>query len=401
MSRTFSFKKWEAVVTGLLFIAAISLPSLWHFLKPDREVAAAEGRKLAEFPTMRKVKWKYVQKWPAKFEAWYNDHFGGRSDLLALGSFLKIHVFKTSPTKDVVIGKDGWLFFSGDGALENHLGLKRFTDAELRQWKDYLERRQAWLAKRGIQYVFLFTPDKQTIYPEFLPDRLAKLRDGTALDQLMAYLRQNCSVPVIDERENLLKAKSLGQLYWKTDTHWVSIGEYMGYTDLSAYLKPMYPAISQTGFFVGKEPGRLNKDPDLSRIMGLNDVREIIPRSDFANKMPLDNPPKFSPDVPLDSRTFSIEPPRPESSARVLVYHDSFFNGILRYFSPHFAKSTYVWRLEMRSPKQEQELLKLINEEKPGLFVEEMLERFILTPPAPDFIFDGQPADVALQAKTP
>jgi len=396
MSRTFSFKKWEAVVTGLLFIAAISLPSLWHFLKPDREVAATEGRKLAEFPTMRKVKWKYVQKWPAKFEAWYNDHFGGRSDLLALSSFLKIHVFKTSPTKDVVIGKDGWLFFAGDGALENHLGLKRFTDAELRQWKDYLERRQAWLAKRGIQYVFLFTPDKQTIYPEFLPDRLAKLRDGTALDQLMAYLRQNCSVPVIDVSKSVRQAKPLGQLYWKTDTHWASIGAYAGYTDLSARLQSLYPAYSPVG---GNKLQKARAEPDLARLMGLDHAREVIPPNDFSSKMEIHN--KFSPKIPNDARTYSIEPPSPELATRALVYHDSFFNGFIGLFWPHFAKSTYVWRVEMRSPKQEQELLKLINEEKPGLFVEEMLERFILTPPAPDFIFDGQPADVAQQAKTP
>ena len=58
---------------------------------------------------------------------------------------------------------NGWIFYIAKESLETT------TDKELHQWKVLLEKRQQWLARRNIFYLFLIIPNKGTIYPEFMP----------------------------------------------------------------------------------------------------------------------------------------------------------------------------------------------------------------------------------------
>jgi hypothetical protein len=398
-----NFRKWEAMILSVGFMLALAVPLTMQFGLPAREIAASEGRKLAKFPLIKKAHWKYIREFPQTFDHYYDDRFGGRNDLLAAAAVLKVKVFQTSPTKDVMIGKDGWLFYTGDGSLDDYRGLTRFSEAELRDWKEYLERRQAWLAKRNMRYIFFFAPDKQSIYPEFMPDRAAKVRAGTALDQLIAYLQKNCSVPVLDLRQPLREAKPLGQLYWKTDTHWMYLGAYAGYRELSEQLRSMFPQIQTSKYFIGKHPERIVNETDLKRVMGLPGTPvERVPPSNFKfGDEPSQRPSFVSNALRADTLTYSIQPPNPETSLKVVVYRDSFFNGLLTSFCPHFAKSTYVWRKKLRSEKQEQALTKLVEQEQPQLFVEEMLERFASTAPDPKIVFGGESGEVALPTKSP
>ncbi|MGC3991080.1 MAG: hypothetical protein QM796_15650 [Chthoniobacteraceae bacterium] len=402
MSTPSKFRKWEAIATGLVFLVAIMVPLVLQLTMPQREIARSEGRKLTAFPKLKKMKWKFIKDFPEKFEKYYNDQFGGRNDLLAASATLKVKVFQTSPTKDVMIGKNGWLYYTGEGALDDHLGVTRFTGEQLLAWKEYLERRQAWLAKRNIRYVFVFAPDKQTVYPEFLPDRAAKFREGTAMDQLVAYLRQNCSVPVLDLRPTLVEAKRLGQLYWKTDTHWMFLGEYVGYERLTAELRTMYPMLNDSPYFYAKHPERIQQETDLRRIMRLPGTPlEGVPASNYTyDGRPQEVPLYQADNLRADKQTYSVEPPHPEVPLRVLVYHDSFFNGLIKYFCPHFAKSTYVWRTVSSPQKCEQEIARVMERDQPQLFVEEMLERYANTAPDPRYVFQGTAEDIAvLQAK--
>jgi hypothetical protein len=70
-------------------------------------------------------------------------------------------------------------------------------------------------------------PDKATIYPEFLPD-WAQPAAATATDTLLANVKRGLYV---DTRPALRTAKSQfsESLYYKTDTHWNSLGAWVAF----------------------------------------------------------------------------------------------------------------------------------------------------------------------------
>ena len=52
--------------------------------------------------------------WPARFDAAFADRFGGRNALIALHHWTKAVGFGVSPVANVMIGRDGWLYFLGE-----------------------------------------------------------------------------------------------------------------------------------------------------------------------------------------------------------------------------------------------------------------------------------------------
>ena len=85
----------------------------------------------------------------------------------------------------------------------------------------------------GIPYLFVVAPSKHDVYPEFMPDRLNRVRDDSRLDQLMAYIEAFFPAPpvdILDLRPTLAEARKSGvRLFHKTDTHWNDRGAWAAY----------------------------------------------------------------------------------------------------------------------------------------------------------------------------
>src|SRR5262249_28073941 len=134
----------------------------------------------------------------------------------------QIALFKEHVARDVVLGRDGWLFYSGEGAgAEPFSGpTGSFTQQELIGYQRLLEQRRDWLAQRGVGYLFVVAPNKQSIYPEYLPPGCNLGPSQHRLDQFLAHMQQHSTVAVVDLRPALREAKRLAPTYFKTDTHW-------------------------------------------------------------------------------------------------------------------------------------------------------------------------------------
>jgi alginate O-acetyltransferase complex protein AlgJ len=98
------------------------------------------------------------------------DHFGLRSSFIRLYNVLKYAVFHVSPDAIVLPGKDGWLFYVGDGNLAFDRNVAPFTDTQLNDLVHRLKKTEAWLSKRGIVFMVAIPPDPPSVYPEKLPD---------------------------------------------------------------------------------------------------------------------------------------------------------------------------------------------------------------------------------------
>jgi alginate O-acetyltransferase complex protein AlgJ len=250
-----------------VFLCAITLPLIGMVAGLDAKHTLEENRWLASPPEVR-WSWGSLAQFPARAEAYFNDHFGFRTRLIQWLNYAKVAGLGVSPTPRVILGENGWLYY-GAVELPYYRALTPLTEAELRSWQALLEDRRDWLAARGIKYLVVFAPNKSTIYPENMPRAYNRLDRLSRLDQLIAHLRSHTTLSVVDLRPALLEAKRREQVYYRTDTHWNNRGAYVGYAAIMESLSRWYPGLKplpRSAFPDShrKEPGR-----DLALLLNL------------------------------------------------------------------------------------------------------------------------------------
>jgi alginate O-acetyltransferase complex protein AlgJ len=128
-----------------LFFGMLLVPAVAQIAGLASE-SSTENRTLAPFPTLKSL--REVAFLPRMSESYINDRFGMRQQLVHLNGLLHFKL-GLSGTKDVVIGKDGWLFYTADQLMEQHTGADIFTPAELEHWVRAMEADRDWLAQRA------------------------------------------------------------------------------------------------------------------------------------------------------------------------------------------------------------------------------------------------------------
>jgi hypothetical protein len=353
-------RRWTFILIAsfMLFLWLPTADSIFHI---DWTKPRGENRNLAVFPKLPAKPQAYVQG----LEAYFNDHFGLRKCLVQWHNKLRWSLFKEKNTRNVLTGKDGWLFYTVGQMIDHYSGQLLFTPEELRDWQVLLETRRDWLAKRGIAYLFVVTPDKHTIYSEFLPDWVVKVRPQTKLDQFMAYMKEHSTVTVLDLRDVVREGKKSYPTYLKTDTHWNFFGGFLAYQELMRALAKERPELgaplSLTNFTLVHAPA---PGGDLARAIGVSMAEEnsIL----FTAKPEL---PVFTTKMPDPEH---IKDPRytynPQAKGRIIIFQDSFGMSWVPFLGYHFNQVTYLWYYFIDSRK--------IESEKPDIVVNEMNERF-------------------------
>ena len=208
-----------------------------------------------------------VAAYPGRLDRYLGDSFFPRSELLRLRGRLKFAI-GASDTDRVVVGRGGWLFYAD--YLEAAREPERAGSAAFAKWLNVMEARRRWLAERGIGFIATIGPDKQSIYPEYLP-RGWTLPATANTDLLVEYLRsQHSLVTFVDLREPLRSHKGRGSLYSPSDTHWTALGALVAYQALTPVIRSYYPAFkaveeSQIVWQEGPPGGNMR------RMMGLPD----------------------------------------------------------------------------------------------------------------------------------
>jgi hypothetical protein len=185
---------------------------------------------------------------PAKFGAAFGqalaDRFGMRSALIVAQHWALVDIFGVSPVANVMIGRDGWLFWLGEDArsLDRHYrGTRRVPDFEAEAYVAEVKRRHEYLRSRGVAYLPIIVPEKFTIYPEYLPSWVAPGRNPTLLARTMDRLAEDGSVPYVDLRPVLRETKGGERLYYLTDSHWNLAGAGVAYVAIMHAVQALLP----------------------------------------------------------------------------------------------------------------------------------------------------------------
>ena len=132
----------------------------------------------------------------------------------------------------VLIGRDGWLFLQRDtnDVVGQHTGRVRMGRERRHAWREILAQRMSWAKRFGIVWVTLIAPDKESVYPEYLPPEIVPSH-RRPVHELLDVAR-SVGAPVLYPVEELVAAKDQGPLYFPTDTHWTHRGAYVAYRAL-------------------------------------------------------------------------------------------------------------------------------------------------------------------------
>jgi hypothetical protein len=357
------------------FFVFIWLPTADSILHLDQAASPNENRPPATYPTFRPTL-AGTREFFAGIEAWFSDRFGFRRQLVRWEQRLKWNLFRDSRIANVLVGNEGWLYFSDGRTVDDFCGARPFSDEDLEEWRMLLTGRRDWLRQRGIRYLFVIPPDKQSIYPEHLPDWLiGRARSPRRIDQLLSFMRGKSDVPILDLRETLLEAKKLGQVYLQTDTHWNERGAIAAYRRIVSEAASLGVPITAPAGNAFVETVFDQGGGDLARMLG---QEAYLPERHTPILWP--QPPLGMVDVRADTKLITkawipgIEPQvseNPGVKGKIVMFRDSFAITLSKFLGYSFGRVVYVWQQNWDR--------RIIESEKPDIVVDEMLERFVIS----------------------
>ena len=158
-----------------------------------------------------------------------------------------------------------------NGSSTTFGGSDRFSNEQLDRWATVLEDRRVWLAKRGIRFLVVIAPNKETVYAEMMPPAFTREPATSRLMQLAERVQAGTGVEFLDLSTALLAHKADGRLYHLTDTHWCDLGAFAGYRAITARLLPWFPHLRPLADADLERQATVTRGGDLARVAGLQD----------------------------------------------------------------------------------------------------------------------------------
>jgi alginate O-acetyltransferase complex protein AlgJ len=324
------------------FLLAIDAMAIFSLRKsPDAQMLIHENRSPAPAPVLP-ADYRSLKKLPAEVDSYFNDRLAFRDSLLACDAYAKAQ-FRSTLTGSVIVGKGGWLFHN-QAIAENPSHQPHHAKEQFAAWSSEFQTRHDWLAARGIAYLLVITPEKQSVLSDYLPDDIPP-EPVWATDLLREWLKKQ-PIPSLDLRSALRAARSSHSLYFQTDTHWNDNGAYFAYLEIVNYLGARWPEMKPLDLnaFVAERRGI---NGDLSRML-----HAPVDRIEDAEFLSVQNPQarKLNVEVGLDPKKHEPKVLEPQvwgtgdsRRPRCVLFHDSFSQRLLRpTLAEHFELLVYA-----------------------------------------------------------
>ena len=267
----------------------------------------------------------------------------------------------------VLIGRDGWLFLQRDtnDVVGQHTGRVRMGRERRHAWREILAQRMSWAKRFGIVWVTLIAPDKESVYPEYLPPEIVPSH-RRPVHELLDVAR-SVGAPVLYPVEELVAAKDQGPLYFPTDTHWTHRGAYVAYRALCRELSdrgrpPVVVAERTITWVRDSRAGGLGSKLE-PQVEGVGLVARLDQR---ASRLVFDN------GITNHGRVMIFEQDRPTMPSCIL-FGESFAMAMLLFLRESFRRLVFV-HTSMMIPD-------VIESEKPDVVINLPAERFLVRVP--------------------
>lgn len=298
----------------------------------------------------------------------FPEEFWGYETLIRGYTGARMYLLKDEIFGDVFALPGPWLAYAGESSMDDYQNARPFTEAELERIRQNLDGLDARLRAKGIRFLVVIVPGKNTIYPEYVPRQIAVLGRKSRADQVVAYQEERGQAEILDLRPALVEARAQRQVYYATDTHWNAFGILAGYNVIVQALQRDFPQV---------QPHALADFDIVSRGTGSGDLSKEWMQG-FAQEEMVRLEPRFPRQTVqilltqgsalVPGRMVATYNPAP-GLPRAVIFHDSFFNEMIPFLSDHFSWAVYHWTTKVDET--------LVDGEKPDIVIFEVTDRYL------------------------
>lgn len=344
-------KRMISVVFIALFLVLSLLPSLGILLVGESDALANEIRApRAEIHTVSGAVNRFFLN---DFGAYFADRIAFRKQLITAWAAMDSAVFHTSAEDQVLLGSDGWLYFSP--TLDDYMG-RSLSDEELESIAKNLAEMQTFCEEKGARFVFAIAPNKNSLYPGQMPSWIPADHGDSNAVKLQPYLERygvnSCDLfTLFGDRGEIL--------YYRTDSHWTNRGAALAADALLGLLG------IESDFYAGPFAEGENHLGDLYNMLypaggETEEGFRYVPGFGFTAAR-----------NPNGGETKNFTTSCEARQGRLLCWRDSFGNSLYPYLAESFAEAQFI-----NAGKYD---LSLVEKQGADLVIFELVERNLKT----------------------
>lgn len=335
----------------VLCFALCLVPSLGMIIAPSNEPIGNERE--TKLPSLTDESGEINTEYTTQLGGYFEHHFALRPQAITADAKIQSSLFSVSNNDSVVVGKDGWLYYSS--TLDNYQGKNVFSDRKTQSIIHNLNILQEFSKSRGVDFMFTIAPNKNSLYPKNMPYYYnQKVSEESNRDKINKALK-NSDISYCD-LYSLFNDKD-ETLYFARDSHWNNKGALMVYDSVLSKLGKSHDDYSAADSVRKKDfVGDLSKmiypagsEPEYNTYYGAEDRYEYV----------------------TDTKSVEdalIKTACKDSTGSLYMYRDSFGNSLLPFFASAYNTATFTKSFPM--------LLEIdFDEAKPDAFIMELVER--------------------------
>ena len=319
----------------ILFLCFLIMPNIiYRIFYKNFDHTNYENRTLASKPIFMSTN---INEYPKKYEEYFNDYLPFRNELVKLKNLNDIFVFNNLVHKDLILGKEKWLFLKWDSLIPNYMGTYTYTTEELERAKNNLIRLKEVFNQNGADFYMVICPDKNQIYPEYMPDYIKRIHpEFNATDVFIKYMKENTDLNIIYLKEYFLDVKKYYPIYYKFDAHWNKLGAYFGYQEIMNNIGKDYININNISL---QRIDNAENTPSLAKLASLRNSKLYKYDTEYI----ISNYTEYKYRLLTNYRWeyISCESDSKDNTSIVMI-RDSFADNIFDYMSTRFSKTSYI-----------------------------------------------------------
>lgn len=372
-------------------IRRISAEGKFSFLEVCIDDDADEnGRRLSEFLNLEAP---LSLGWENKTESYDNRLWSTRVTLFDTGSDQVLdYVKRVTQTEKSMLSEHGWVFLINDSSkfMDYAFGNAQWTPEQADRASSTLMTRSQLLAELGADYFKFIVPEKAVVYSEYLPKVFSRCNMN---ENRPAKLLEGKQLPFVYYFESLLKdVRSLGQVYFRGDTHTNWFGAFFLYqaivgaindriSNKSGFKTSPPFALSQFRPFLASYGGDIFTQLDKEsraifdgawQQLNLGDKLEHLVgyelRAEYQKAKRLEVESDYLTNLG-ERETFRFSHPN-KALPRAVIFRDSTADYLVEPLSQHFSESLFIWHKGFAYGD-------VVERERPDVVLHVMAERFL------------------------